>query len=123
MSNKNEFVMYFVINNDLHMEKGKIASQISHATRIITDEIVRSGYENHPVSELYMTYMKWSYNPTTVVLKASEEQLRKIIKEIPEAKHFIDTGNTTKIADNSLTVVVLPPSDKFHDAVKEFKLV
>ncbi len=41
-----EPVMYILVNNDLGMKKGKIASQVGHVVQNITEDIIRMGYEN-----------------------------------------------------------------------------
>lgn len=122
MSETDKIVMYIVINNDLNMQKGKIASQVGHVVGLITEEIIRKGYETLKPSEQYLTYMKWRKDCTKIVLKAATEELYELIKH-PEARYFVDTGNTTQVDPNSLTVVGFAPSDKLGNVVKDFKLL
>jgi peptidyl-tRNA hydrolase len=46
-----ECVMYLIVNKDLRMKAGKVASQVGHVVHLITDEIVRSMYEQQPVPD------------------------------------------------------------------------
>src|SRR5271156_3759225 len=71
-----EYVMYLFVNMDLKMDKGKMCSQVGHVVGIITEEIIRSGYESASVPETYVSYMKWRQFCKKIVLKASEEQLK-----------------------------------------------
>lgn len=114
-------VMYIVINNDLKMEKGKIASQACHVTQLITEEIIRSGYETHPPPQSYMTYMKWKKNCVKIVLKATESELIKLSK-MSNARYIIDDGQT-QVAPNSLTVVGFYPSIDMNETLKNYKLL
>ena len=114
--------MYIFINTDLNMNAGKIASQTGHIVHRIVDELVRSGYEVHPPSNEYITYARWSRNCTKIILKATHEQLEFLMK-LPNARHFIDSGPTTQVAQNSLTVVGFFPGTDLGDIVKDYKLL
>jgi len=114
-------VMYILVNSDLKMSPGKIASQVGHVVQLITEEIIRDGYEINPPSETYFTYMKWKNNCTKIVLKASFAELKDLIKTQPECRHIIDRG-LTQIPADSLTVAAFPPSSKYKDIMKNFKL-
>ncbi|AYV75514.1 MAG: peptidyl-tRNA hydrolase [Terrestrivirus sp.] len=121
----NDLVMYIIINNDLNMSSGKIGSQIGHIVHKYIKKIERYGYENFPPNEEYISYMKWDeYNGgTKIILKASEKKMRELINKFPETLHFIDTGNTTEVPNNSLTIMCFPPSNKFKRIMKEFRLL
>jgi peptidyl-tRNA hydrolase len=120
MSN-DKIVMYIVVNADLDMGKGKIASQVGHVVQLITEEIIRTGYESRPLPESYLTYMKWRTNCTKIVLKATESQMNELMK-MKEARYIIDDGQT-QVKPNSLTVLGFFPSAKLGDVVKDFKLL
>ena len=116
-------VMYILVNSDLKMTAGKTASQCCHVTQLITEELVRSAYESFQVSENYKIYMTWRKNCTKIVLKATEEELRELIKKYPNTcRYFIDDGET-QIAPNSLTVVGFYPSAIMEEPLKSFKLL
>ena len=112
--------MYIFVNNDLKMTKGKIAAQVGHVVQLITEEIVRRGYERNP-PPIYFTYMKWKSHSKKIILKASEEQLRVLIKE-NDARFIIDAG-LTQIPAGSLTVVGFYPSASHAEKFKSFKLL
>jgi len=120
-----EYAMYIVINDDLKMQKGKIASQTGHVVQLITEDIIRMGYETtRGVPDAYMRYMKWRANGCAkIVLKASHEQL-ELLLTMPETRYIIDAGRT-QIAPNSLTVVGFFPElkSKMVDIVSKYKLL
>ncbi len=114
-------VMYIFVNNDLKMTKGKIASQVGHVVQLITEEIIRQGYEITPTPESYFTYMKWKNNCTKIVKKASATELQLLIK-MKGARYIIDDGQT-QVPANSLTVVGFYPSAELNDFFKNYKLL
>lgn len=114
-------VMYLFVNTDLNMTKGKIASQVGHAVMVITEEIIRHGYEKYPPPQSYMMYMKWKENCVKIVLRATTDQLKELLK-MEEARHIIDNGDT-QVPENSLTVVGFFPSNKMGEIVKDYKLL
>lgn len=114
--------MYIIINSDLNMEKGCIAAQVSHITHIIIEELVRNGYEKFPPSQEYMTFMKWKKCSTTIVLKAGESQLKELLN-MKNARAFYESGQTTQVAEGSLTVIGFFPSTEMSDIAKKFSLL
>ena len=46
MNTEKDYVMYIVVNDDLKMGKGKIASQVGHCVQYIVEEIIISYYVN-----------------------------------------------------------------------------
>lgn len=112
-------VFYIFINSDLDLSKGQVAAQVSHITHIIVEDLVKKCYEIHPPSKECFVYMKWKTNPTTVILKATTEQLRELTK-LEGSKCFHDSGN--RIPDNALTCVGFNPTNTMHDFVKSYKL-
>ena len=114
--------MYIFINSDLGMSPGKIASQVGHIVHIIVDELVRNGYEIYPPTEEYMNYAIWSKNCTKIVLKATTSELNEL-KTLNNARYFIDSGQTTQIEPNSLTVVGFFPGYATDEFVKKYKLL
>ena len=102
------------------MSKHQITAQCCHITQIITDELVTESYELSPPPQECIDYLKWKQNPTTVILRATTEQLQTL-KNHPNTRHFIDSGN--RIVDNSLTCVGFFPCDNLKDMVKDYKLL
>ena len=108
-----QYAMYMLINKDLNMKPGKIASQCCHATRMIMMNL-------NEKSE----YVKYSFNKwedcgfTTIVLFASEDEMNRIQDRFPSEK-VIDSGRT-EIPPNSFTVLGVYPklSDGSFDHLK-----
>lgn len=120
MSEAKPLVMYIFVNSDLNMRKGKTAAQVGHVVQKVTAEVVRMVYELSPPPKQCFDYLRWEKEPTKVVLRASTEQLRDLMK-MKEARHFIDSGNG--IPDNSLTVVGFFPGTDLEELVKNYKLL
>lgn len=118
----NPVKMYILINSDLNMTAGKIASQACHITHRIVEELVRNGYEQFPPSNEYMTYMKWSKNCIKIIVKATNDQLLELLKN-PMARAFYDGGNTTQVEVNSLTAIGFLPSGDLDKLMDGYKLL
>ena len=122
--NADNIIMYILINNDLNMKKGKIASQVGHVVGIITEEIIRKSLECPTKKYVrdYLLYNTWIQNGhAKIVLKASEKELQELIKT-EDCRYIIDAGRT-QIAPNSLTVVGFFPRDDLKEKMREFKLL
>ena len=114
-------VMYFVMNSDLNMSKGKCCSQIAHATQEITERIIRSCYESKKPPEYYLTYMKWKMGSAKIVLKAPEEKLKELMK-LDHCIAIRDAGRT-QVNSGSLTCIGFYPSTELGDVLKDLKLL
>ncbi len=120
MSKKNKFeneddiAMYIFINNDLHMEKGKIAGQCSHATQHIIEEIIFQHYNCKKEESLQIKddYINWKkhHGSAKIVLKATQSDLEELMN-LPNSTYVRDAGKT-QIAPNSLTCVAFYPCKK-----------
>ena len=66
--------------------------------------------------------MKWRNHCTKIVLKASESELREILKR-KDARYFIDSGQTTQVRSGSLTTVALFPCYEIEEFEKKYKLL
>ena len=120
MSQEKNYVMYLVVNDDLKMGKGKIASQVGHCVHFMVENIIRSHYESKK-SNSYDRYMKWKNGSTKIVLKASKDELIKLSGE-KESNAIYDAGKT-QIESGSLTVVGFYPSCTNSDLFKKYKLL
>lgn len=120
------YVMYILVNADLHMGKGKTAGQVGHVVGIITEEILRSVYTNPTTDTLedYDNYNKWIKTNayTKIVLRATEQNLLEIIEKENKCKYILDAGRT-QIAPGSLTVVGFFPRNDMADKFKGYKLL
>lgn len=107
----NEYVMYIIVNNDLKMGKGKIASQCCHSV----GKIVRI-LEQAPQEHYYYTSWLNNHEPM-IILKANQKEINKLIKDYKVTSYDItklwcvpthDAGRT-QIAPNSLTTLAFRP--------------
>jgi peptidyl-tRNA hydrolase len=118
-------VMYIFVNTDLKMSAGKIASQVGHVVQLITEEIIRKGYEINPTPKCYFDYVKWKkiFGCAKIILKANTLQLKELI-ERDNSRFIIDEGRT-QVDPNSLTVVGFYPSstNDMNKITKEYKLL
>lgn len=96
-----EIKMYFIVNNDLHMGKVKIAGQVGHAVSYWIRRL-----EHNPTKE-YKTWIKQS--EPKIILKASSKILEQIISKNPSCYAVHDLGRT-QVEPDSLTVVSFAPS-------------
>ncbi len=116
--------MYLVVNRDLKLSMGQTAAQIAHIVQSITEEIIRSAYENYPVPESYVTYMQWRPNAVVIVKKATEEQLIDL-KQLDNSRSFDDVVYHKKSNTKSdhLTVVGFLPSCDLDELMKKYDLL
>ncbi len=120
MSQEKDYVMYIVVNDDLKMGKGKIASQVGHCVQHIVENIIRSYYESKK-TDAYTRYMKWKNGAKKIVLKASKDELIKLSKEM-ESIAIYDAGKT-QIESGSLTVIGFYPSCTNSILFSQYKLL
>ncbi len=117
-----DYAMYIIVNNDLKMSKGKIASQVGHITELIAEKIMSELYENSSTSTLSFAFRKYTKTGRKkVILKGTEKDI-DAIKDDKDAFYIVDAGRT-EIPENSLTVVGFLPSDKNKERFKKFRLL
>ena len=124
MTRSTEFTSYIIVNNDLNMSKGKIASQSAHAILdvyrfLITNSIDKKGWENN--------------GEKIVVLKASFIEIKQILEQYSEYIHMKNKLNVfpvydagrTEVESGSLTVIATTPitEDVKPEILKSLKLV
>ena len=123
MEKEDEAVMYILVNNDLRMEKGKIAGQCCHSacrvTRICEYLLNKNVYQN------------WvEFFEPKIILKATEEDLNICLKNFNDINKDIwciptrDIGRT-QITKGSLTTVAFCPIIKKNcpEIIKKLKLL
>ncbi len=115
-----DYVMYLLVNNDLKMEKGKIASQVGHCVQHIIESILISYYENKKTKH-YNDYLKWKNGCKKIVLKATQTQL-EYLKNDSNAISIYDAGKT-QIEPNSLTIIGFFPSSSNSKKFEQYKLL
>lgn len=122
MQEQEEYTTYIIVNDDLNMSKGKIASQVGHLTETIAERIMRTMYESEKSKEFVMDYMKYAKTGRKkIILKGTQKDLEELSKE-KDAEYIIDAGRT-EIAPGSLTVVGFLPSNKNKERFKKFRLL
>ncbi|TMU86939.1 peptidyl-tRNA hydrolase [Bacillus sp. BHET2] len=111
--NKKDLVQYFIVNKDLPMSKGKTAAQVAHAATLSTLTMMS---KDTPFQNRQPDFIEWvQTGMKKIVLKGKTEELEKL-----EQKGFfsIHDSGLTEIKEGSLTVIALPPMEKFE--AKEF---
>ena len=119
-----ETCMYILVNSDLGMKPGKIASQVGHVVQKLTERSMKIIYESDSISDFQVMYMKWNRSGhKKIVLKGTQKQLEKFLAS-PDTEYIIDEGRT-QIPENSLTVVGFLPSSSKSDSDRfiHFKLM
>lgn len=103
--------MYFIVNNELKMDKGKIGAQIGHATGKLIENLVLNNLNKCNNQE----FVDWSQSGVTkIVLKSTKSNMDKVIEDQKNSKNFVtvvDAGKT-QIEANSLTVIGFNPMYK-----------
>lgn len=120
------YTMYILVNNDLKMGKGKIASQVGHVVGHIIEDILRNALENPTADGLtdYKMFLQWKNNHGNkkIVLKSTENDLINFIKTEKKCRYVLDAGRT-QIAPGSLTVIGFYPRNDMADKFKNFALL
>lgn len=123
MNSNKQLYMYILVNSDLNMSKGKIASQVGHVVGEITEQIIHKSYESSKgIPDCYSRFVRWKKSGNTkIILKANQEQIITMIDE-PESVYIIDAGKT-EITPNSLTCIGFYPNANLKEKFKNFKLL
>ena len=121
MEEQEDYTLYVVVNDDLGMSKGKIASQVGHVVENITTKMAMMLY-NYPNNHLSLNYKKYSESGNKkIVLKASQKELEELTNE-KDSVYITDAGRT-QVALNSLTAVGFLPSNKNKKRFSKLKLL
>ena len=105
-----ELQVNLIINSDLHMSSGKIASQAAHAVHLMTDTLQR--HRESATRKLMVNYDKWFANGAKIiVLQCSGEELRKL-SERQDVFYVKDAGRTEVEAGSLTAVCTLPSTEK-----------
>ena len=78
MKNPDELIQYYIVNKDLNMSPGKIATQVAHVATTIANNTLRF----LPDVE-YDKYLKWYYDgdQKKIILKAKQQKLLELISQ------------------------------------------
>ena len=106
---EDEIVEYFIVNYELNMSAGKVASQVGHVATIIAVEYSNSDNED---------FDKWyESDQKKIILRGKQKDLEKLINA---GFYYIRDNGLTEIPKRSLTCCGLPPMLK-SDAQKYVK--
>lgn len=103
-----EYRLYILMRNDMEsMVPGKAIAQGSHATSVFTLEAERAANDTDATEMLQLGYRAWKAScvdafGTTIVLGASEQQIKDIITEVK----FLSSVDET--ADSYYGIVIDP---------------
>jgi peptidyl-tRNA hydrolase, PTH2 family len=107
--NKRDLVQYFIVNKELNMSKGKTAAQVAHAATLSTLTMMST---DSPFQDRQEDFVEWvQTGMKKIVLKGKTGELEKLEGDGYFSIH--DSG-LTEIKEGSLTVVALPPMEKFE---------
>ncbi|XP_050311708.1 peptidyl-tRNA hydrolase 2, mitochondrial [Anthonomus grandis grandis] len=113
--------MVFLVRTDLAMGKGKVASQVAHASICLYKQAVK---ERNPYLDMWLTF-----GQPKIVLKASSEKdllevHRRALDHSLNVCKVLD-GGKTQIERGSLTVVGIGPNrvEDIDEVTREFKLL
>ncbi len=115
-----DYTMYILINNDLNMGKGKIASQVGHVVQHIIEDLLDIE-SNNKKKEKYLNYLKWKNGCKKIILKASKDDLLYCLENY-DCVPVYDAGKT-QIEANSLTCIGFYPSNTNSHIFTKFKLL
>jgi peptidyl-tRNA hydrolase len=109
--------IYLIVNSDLQMSTGKIASQTSHGMQYIMEY-----YLKH--SDKYNNYRDYkSDGSTKIILKAPEKKLLEIYQKYPDQSFIVKDAGHTEIAPGSITVLAFLPMEEPLQEFKRFRLL
>jgi len=127
---ENDPRMYILVNKNLAMGKGKIASQTAHAVQLIVHRIITNMIRSPSVETTsdYLKYIEWmelggNTGGKTIVLNVPYEEMINFLDEKKNKCVCIMDGGLTQVAPGSLTVIGFYPTDNVNFDVKKFKLL
>lgn len=115
-----DYVMYIIINDDLKMQKGKIASQVGHAVQQLIENILEIYSTSKKEKQIYTNYKIWKNGCKKIILKGTHTELLEL-QINPDAVSIYDAGKT-QVEANSLTCVGFYPTNNTNK-FKKYKLL
>ena len=107
-----DLVMYFVVNKDLKMGKGKIASQVAHGCMDATLASLQN--------KTFLAYANSQFH-RKIVLKVDQKGFEKA-KKIPLKKWIVTDTGLTQVDPDTETVIAFEPT-KDYSLFKDYKLM
>jgi len=117
--------MYILVNNSLHMGKGKVAGQVGHCVAAMTRYLEQKP-RLHPLYPGQISlYEEWlTTGETKIILKAENtQQLLEIAAESRIMTFPIHDAGKTQVEANSFTVLGFLPSIFVLASVQKLKLL
>lgn len=117
-----DIVMYIIVNSDLNMSRGKIASQVAHSACDVVLYLA-----NHNDSR----FKEWRHTGNTkIILKSNTKLMEEIINQYKNRSKNLwccytrDMGKT-EVDEDSLTTIAFNPIKKgeVDDIIKKLKLL
>lgn len=107
----------FIVNTDLKMRKGKIATQVAHGEVEYMQHIRDSENKSDICHTIrYMRYIKWRDDHNNmmrkIILKANYERILSAIHVCEKLNiwhHVVHDKGLTQVEPNSLTCIVVEP--------------
>ena len=96
-----EIIMYVIVNKDIKMSPGKLAAQVAHSA------VKASHLGQIKEEDWWEQWNKGSY--TKIILKASEFEMKEIMKNFPECTVFTYDEGRTEIPKGTLTTLAFIP--------------
>lgn len=118
----NEVIMYILVNMDLPMEKGKIASQVAHSACDVVKYLTL-----HP----NCIYKEWNKTgKTKIVLKSNYKQMSELIENYKDRSKeiwcdYTEDFGRTQVARGSLTTIAFNPirRNEVPNFIRKLKLL
>ena len=107
-----DYVMYIIINDDLKMQKGKIASQVGHVVQQLIENILEIYSISKKEKQIYTNYKLWKNGCKKIILKSTHIDLLEL-QQNPDAVSIYDAGKT-QVEANSLTCIGFYPTNNFN---------
>lgn len=109
--------IYLIVNSDLQMSIGKIASQTAHGMQYIMEY-----YLKH--DDKYKEYCDYkTHGSTKIILKASEKKLLELYNKYSNLSFLVMDAGKTEIQSGSITVLAFLPLDEPLQEFKRFRLL
>ena len=120
-----DYTMYMLVNKDLKMSPGKIASQVAHGIHHVVHNIFidASTSTSTETKESFEKYNAWCVKPKIVSLYATQLEMDKYIDNSGHKCVFIRDAGKTQVLPNSLTIVCFHSSCTLSDEMKKYKLL
>lgn len=109
--------IYLIVNSDLQMSMGKIASQTAHGMQYIMEYYLK---HDHKYKE-YCDYK--SEGSTKIILKASEKKLLELYHKYPDQCFLVMDAGKTELQPGSITVLAFLPLEEPLPEFKRFRLL